>query len=438
MCAELGVAFDDTGSGLVGNGASNSEALGHGTLGHGTLGHGTLGHGALGHGALADEALAGFGALVGAVPAGPGTGSQEAVAAQDSDLRREVAAENSELRQEVANLRGTVAHLEQSLQMTTCSFIAAANQGLCSSVPASPLDHEKGAGGGKGKGEGGKRGGKRGGKGGEHFGGEADASSQSTKEAAVLRPAGYRRSHKRWSVAKDHWATQFVSTKLAKGKTRIGFQINTHNPDTEDVFISRAVHRRQIWDKPVFNVFKYVLLSKNLPPGRVLDVGGNIGYFTMWALAMGHRVTTFEPMDFNLRYLVTSIDANSFGANHTLYQNAVGNKPGRLSLNPTNQQNRGNFQVQEAQGKSSPSGEYGFDYVDTIRLDDVVDEDVLLIKIDVEGFEHKVLDGARKLVCSRVVRYIEFEFTTSKTDSDCHAEQVLAAPSASAACHQLS
>jgi len=37
----------------------------------------------------------------------------------------------------------------------------------------------------------------------------------------------------------------------------------------------------------------------------------------------------------------------------------------------------------------------------------------------------KFLDGARKLVCSRLVRYIEFEFTTSKTDAECHAEQVL-------------
>jgi len=205
---------------------------------------------------------------------------------------------------------------------------------------------------------------------------------------------------------------------------RVGFQINTHNPDTEDIFISRAAHKRQIWDKPVFNVFKHVLMTKGLPPGRVLDIGGNIGYFTMWGLAMGHKVTTFEPMDFNLRYIVTSIDANHFGANHTLYQNAVGNEAGRLSLLPTNKQNRGNYQVQTST-LAEGEGEYGFDYVDTIRVDDVVDEDVLLIKIDVEGFEHKVLDGARKLVCSRLVRYIEFEFTTSKTDAQCHAEQVL-------------
>ena len=139
---------------------------------------------------------------------------------------------------------------------------------------------------------------------------------------------------------------------------RYGFKINTHNPDTEDIFISRAVHRRQIWDRPVFEVFKHVLLS-HPPGGRVLDVGGNIGYFTMWGLAMGHKVTTFEPMDFNVRYIATSIDANrGFADNHTLFQNAVGNAPGRLSLLPTNKQNRGNFQVQAAR-PGEGGGEYG-------------------------------------------------------------------------------
>ena len=38
-------------------------------------------------------------------------------------------------------------------------------------------------------------------------------------------------------------------------------------------------------------------------------------------------------------------DANKFGHNHTLYQNAVGNQAGRLTLQPTNKQNRGNYQV---------------------------------------------------------------------------------------------
>jgi FkbM family methyltransferase len=138
---------------------------------------------------------------------------------------------------------------------------------------------------------------------------------------------------------------------------------------------------------------QHVLTNKGLPPSRVLDIGGNIGYFTTWALAMGHKVTTFEPMDYNVRCIVTTVDENGYGDRHKLYQNALGNQPGSVMLKPTNKVNRGNYQVQVS-SLSTPvtaEGEYGFDYVETVRLDDVVDEDVLLAKIDVEGFEHKVM-----------------------------------------------
>ena len=222
--------------------------------------------------------------------------------------------DNQVLRQEVAQLQGQVGTLQGLLQSSMCLSITATRDHLCN--------------------------------GRQSAGGEGEAMQISTAGFAQLRPPGYRRQHEKWRAAKDHWASQYV--KIGAEQRRIGFKINTHNPDTEDIFISRAAHRKQIWDKPVFNVFKHVLVSSGLPSGRVLDVGGNIGYFTLWALAMGHKVTTFEPMDFNVRYIVTSIDANpGFGANHTLYQNAVGNAAGRLALTPTNAQNRGNYQVHE-------------------------------------------------------------------------------------------
>jgi hypothetical protein len=40
-----------------------------------------------------------------------------------------------------------------------------------------------------------------------------------------------------------------------------------------------------------------------LPQGLVVETGANIGYFSLFAASMGHRVLAFEPMDFNLRYV---------------------------------------------------------------------------------------------------------------------------------------
>merc|ERR1719238_1368339 len=156
------------------------------------------------------------------------------------DARR-LEQDNQALHSEVSELRGQVGHLEGLLEKVSCLSITAARTGMCVAQQSEPA--------------------------------ASGSTHANTKEQAVLRPAGYRRDHAKWRAAKDHWAETHVTVDggaLRRG--RYGFKINTHNPDTEDIFISRAVHRRQIWDKPVFNVFKHALLAKGLAPGRVLDV----------------------------------------------------------------------------------------------------------------------------------------------------------------------
>mmetsp|Transcript_9230 Transcript_9230/g.30823 ORF Transcript_9230/g.30823 Transcript_9230/m.30823 type:complete len:587 (-) Transcript_9230:392-2152(-) len=309
-----------------------------------------------------------------------------------SILQESSASETKSLKAEVSELKDKVKDLEKSLRKMACVSIVSTTRGVCSIS----WQHHKGE------------------------GRDAHEHRKSSKPK-LIRP-GYRKESKKWTQAKDHWAATYVKFKDG---SRLGFWMNTHNPDSEDTFISKAIHNKQIWDKPVWRVFKHVLVNLKLPPGLVLDVGANLGYFSLWALAMGHRVVSFEPMDFNLRYFIMSIEYNGYAANHTLYQNTVGNSPGRVTLKPTNELNRGNFQVQEDTAGFLRGGEYGIDYAETIRLDDVVKEDVLLMKIDVEGFEHRVLDSGKRLICNHVVRFIEFEFTTSKSDKLCPAEQTL-------------
>ena len=48
----------------------------------------------------------------------------------------------------------------------------------------------------------------------------------------------------RWTEAKDHWASNTLDFETPRKQT-LGFKINTHNPESEDLFISRAVHAYQ-------------------------------------------------------------------------------------------------------------------------------------------------------------------------------------------------
>lgn len=44
-----------------------------------------------------------------------------------------------------------------------------------------------------------------------------------------------------------------------------------------------------------------------LPPPQVVDVGVNVGYFSMIALSLGCRVVGFEPQSFLAPYLATTL-----------------------------------------------------------------------------------------------------------------------------------
>ena len=88
----------------------------------------------------------------------------------------------------------------------------------------------------------------------------------------------------------------------------------------------------------------------------------------------------------------------------------------QVRLRATHETNQGNGQIQGLENGSVGPGVYGVDYVDTVRVDVVVKvgergEDVVLLRIDVEGYEGAVLDGMWGLRCGGKVRFIIIEFS---------------------------
>ena len=56
----------------------------------------------------------------------------------------------------------------------------------------------------------------------------------------------------------------------------------------------------------------------------MLDVGGNVGYYTLVAASTGCSVVTVEPLSANVGRLWQSVLANRFSDRVTLYKNVVG------------------------------------------------------------------------------------------------------------------
>jgi len=176
--------------------------------------------------------------------------------------------------------------------------------------------------------------------------------------------------------------------------------------DTRDVAVARRLLTDGAWEP-----YETQLMKQSIKPHMVvLDIGANIGYYSLLAARLLNgtgKVVAIEPDSRNFRLLSLSIRANAY-SNVIAIQKAVSNTTGRAKL----------FLDAKAVGIPSLSelnigakGE-GSVCVDTVTLDsllhDLAVERIDVMKIDVEGAEGLVLEGGSKAL--RNVNRIFMEF----------------------------
>jgi FkbM family methyltransferase len=118
----------------------------------------------------------------------------------------------------------------------------------------------------------------------------------------------------------------------------------------------------------------------------VLDIGANIGNHSIYlAKVVGCRVVCFEPDESLVSAINFSAKENRIQDKITIHNVAVGDAGGfcRLEMNPDSPDSVGSQQVVVGHGA-----------VPMITIDSLQLENIDCIKIDVEGFEEKVLIGA--------------------------------------------
>jgi FkbM family methyltransferase len=193
------------------------------------------------------------------------------------------------------------------------------------------------------------------------------------------------------------------------------FNIDTHDPVTQDVLVSGSVHakkKKAPWDLYVWD--RLVSILRSVEPGRMpvmVDVGAGLGYFSLAAASLGARVIAFEPMSKHARKFSKSILNNGFQNRIMLFQNVawadVPSVPMRLNT------------VGQVYDIADNDGLYGLDYVNTLSLSHVVREAVDVLKINTgNGSEGVVIAGAKRIICTFRVRHIIMEFTDVKTRTE--------------------
>jgi FkbM family methyltransferase len=176
----------------------------------------------------------------------------------------------------------------------------------------------------------------------------------------------------------------------------------TFSPPTLDRWVALQAHRFGLMGKAEFLFFERSIR----PNWHVADVGANQGLYTVYFSRQAAQgcVYAFEPDPDLFAKLKENTQRNG-RENVSLFNAAVASQPGKLSLQ-AGRFNRGDNRIVSGQTRRPGAVE-----VDAISLDNAVPERKLnLLKVDVQGFEVQVLDGARRLLESNSDLLILLEF----------------------------
>jgi FkbM family methyltransferase len=137
-----------------------------------------------------------------------------------------------------------------------------------------------------------------------------------------------------------------------------------------------------------YEVNKFEWMKDNLTSeDTFIDVGANKGDFTLHAAQYCKKVYSVEPHFDNIHWLKKSIELNCFSNIEVLEGCATNkNEPVELYLGAKS----GHHSITRNKGQTIN--------VNGFRLDDVITDKQLVMKIDVEGAEKLVLEGSQSIL----------------------------------------
>ena len=173
--------------------------------------------------------------------------------------------------------------------------------------------------------------------------------------------------------------------------------INTKEPSFSMRRTLRYYAETKAHEPSTTSVFRSIIKEGDM----VVDIGANIGYFSLLAASLGARVYAFEPDKKNMAYLLKNAKLNGYGI--IASPKAISNKNEATKLyicsydsgHHTINQNKGikDYRRTSALRKCLNLFSQKKVLVDTIRLDDFIREKVDIIKMDCEGAEALAFEG---------------------------------------------
>ena len=164
-----------------------------------------------------------------------------------------------------------------------------------------------------------------------------------------------------------------------------------------------------------FEKSERAFLERYLRPGEVfLDIGANIGLHTViagWCVGKAGRVISFEPFRPTFERLLENVALNQL-TNVEAHCVALSDRTGKHRMIVS----RDGYDAWNSLGDVTIGSDKKSEFVVTITLDDFLERGknacgIALAKIDVEGWERRVLRGGEKFFSSQCAPTLLVEFT---------------------------
>ncbi|KAJ9442538.1 hypothetical protein DIPPA_08780 [Diplonema papillatum] len=202
-----------------------------------------------------------------------------------------------------------------------------------------------------------------------------------------------------------------VGVRCRKTKIEPSFYFAYADP-RQDQDASKQVARRGVLEIGISRVWNKHLSEccmRNGERGTVVDVGGNMGWYSVLSAMHGCRVIAWEPVPKFRAFFEASVALNSISDLIEIRPRVASNESTgivRMVVPTANSWGRASL--------DSVSAVSGYEiFVDRETVDSVVAPDtrVCVMKVDVEGYEPYVFSGAKNLIKSGNVENVMFEYT---------------------------